>query len=808
MVGKGKNAVDQVKAYNIAINEYLKEKSEKHLAEVEKVLTVLTQITNNDMWDLKSPDVTSLVVNSVQLLSLLDYKNSITWSLVSMFQKIADSSLSNSKLMRDGFQLFPALARLLHSIPSTTHNRTLKLLQLMLLLAQDVEVLSIGSFMTVFVKDLLNFINGDDEKCQVSAGLILSSLMRNNYPVVKLVLAQHSEELTTLNREEGAISLIVETLLFRLEQADLDACAPSASALTKILNQICEALKLAFRDVDKLQFKFFTDFLKDISRCPKFSTVLCKLDPLQLLADLVAIPQFDGCYPELWEQYFAFLHTLVSAISGHKLVIFDNIVKVALARLEVKPYNMVSSALRLLASVLQDVVEEDLAPADEQNLKLKVDLILPCVESVYRSAIQGTCGEVVSNDLCACLQLYTVLAGLQLDTCQTNCMKMKPADMLHALRAVFAKLDSGSEYQSALAIQFITLSKLMVDKEVAGWDKVHDEVVTNSSLMQAVADLIRCADPPSHMNNFVVKALTLLNSHPEYLKGKEGALPVTIAKVESPRRIGINLEELNKLEDTMEDLRLASANLNVQEEERVLPKVIDVQHYLGHRQEGQIRCLRGELQAAEEGLKHKNWHIEELNQQLEAHRGLLRVVSSRYDTARDQLQDIKQQHNSRSQLAEKEMAELTDQLRVAEKKLAHDKEHSEQLEVENEKLHTELEKTKSLLVAAEKECEEKDRAIRESRQAIVKRDEKLKRSLKMFDDEQHKREEQDKKIEKMSKTNTSLETLTRSQEEALNKKDKQIEDLKRESQELQHIRGMLFNLSKSGNAGNSTAGAD
>ena len=430
-------------------------------------------------------------------------------------------------------------------------------------------MLSIDGFMTDFVKDLLNLITGEDEKCQVSAGLILSSLLRNNYPVVRLVLAQ--QEFRKISHEEGAISLINETLLFRVEQADLEFRATPPDTLTQILNQICEALKLAFHNVDKLQFKCFTDYLKDISRCPKLSTVLCKLDLRKLFADLVAIPQFDLCHPELWEQYFVFLHTLVSANSGHKLVIFDHIVKVALKRLEMKPYNMVSSALRLLASVLQDVVKEDLAPADEQNLKLKVDLILPCVESVYRSAVQGACGEVVSNDLCACLELYTVLAGLQLGT---KCIKTKPADMLHDLRAVFARLDSLSEYQSVsvLALEFITLSKLMVDKEVAGWDKVHDEVVTDSSLMQAVADGFRFIwpNPPSNMNNFVVKALPLLNSHPEYLKGKEDALPVTIAKVESPRRIGINLEELK---DTMKDLRLASANLNVQEEERVLPKV-------------------------------------------------------------------------------------------------------------------------------------------------------------------------------------------------------------------------------------------
>ena len=248
-VSEGENAVDQVKAYNIAINQFLIEKSEKNLTAVEKVLADLTPIT----WDLNSPDVASLVVNSVQLLSLLDYKNSITWSLVSMFQEIADSSLSNSKLIRDEYQLFPALARLLHSESSTisTHIKTPKLLQLMLLLAQDFQVFSIDGFMTDFVKDLLNLITGEDEKCQVSAGLILSSLLRNNYPVVRLVLAQ--QEFRKISHEEGAISLINETLLFRVEQADLEFRATPPDTLTQILNQICEALKLAFHNVDKLQ---------------------------------------------------------------------------------------------------------------------------------------------------------------------------------------------------------------------------------------------------------------------------------------------------------------------------------------------------------------------------------------------------------------------------------------------------------------------------------------------------------------------------------------------------------------------------
>ncbi len=79
---------------------------------------------------------------------------------------------------------------------------------------------------------------------------------------------------------------------------------------------------------------------------------------------------------------------------------------------------------------------------------------------------------------------------------------------------------------------------------------------------------------------------------------------------------------------------------------------------------------------------------------------------------------------------------------------------------------------------------------------LTKREEKLRKKERQVEEDLVEREKLEKEVEKLSRELTSLQSLTKGQEQALAKKDKQLQDNQEELGELRRIHEQIFNLSK------------
>jgi len=340
-----------------------------------------------------------------------------------------------------------------------------------------------------------------------------------------------------------------------------------------------------------------------------------------------------------------------------------------------------------------------------------------------------------------------------------------------------------------MVVEFLHLTGLLAPNS-GGWAKLKKDILANQEYLEAVGHVLGSQE---HSSDTVKKAVALISPNPElFLRNWNQSAPRPENKVTAlyPGH-GMGLEDAQKLEESINELRLAASRLSVDEEERILPKVLEMQNYLGHKEQAQIRALKGDLEAADERLKNKNWIIENLSQELEVTKSLLGALSARYSTARLELQIIKTQHNSTSKDAEQRITELTANLQDTEAQLTNEKEISERLTGENESIKSELE-------LSVKEREALDHKLKEAKTAISKRDDKLKRTIRQLEEEQSKREDIEKKHDKVSKINSSLEELCKTQEEAFKRKEKALEEALGELHNLKAMRDAIFNLSKSG----------
>ena len=85
---QGKVALDNINAFNISVTEYKLKHCDKTLAEIEKILTVLSKIT--DLSSVSgSNDQLQLYINCHYLVSSLDHKNSVLWAVITLLTNIS-----------------------------------------------------------------------------------------------------------------------------------------------------------------------------------------------------------------------------------------------------------------------------------------------------------------------------------------------------------------------------------------------------------------------------------------------------------------------------------------------------------------------------------------------------------------------------------------------------------------------------------------------------------------------------------------------------------------------------------------------
>ena len=88
---QGKVALDNVNAFNVAVTEYKIKPCDRSLADIDKILSVLSKISDASSLLSSGSDSLMLMINCQFLVSTLDHKSSTLWSVVSFLTSICSS---------------------------------------------------------------------------------------------------------------------------------------------------------------------------------------------------------------------------------------------------------------------------------------------------------------------------------------------------------------------------------------------------------------------------------------------------------------------------------------------------------------------------------------------------------------------------------------------------------------------------------------------------------------------------------------------------------------------------------------------
>ena len=114
---KGKVGTDHVKAFNVAVAEWKAKPSDKVLTELDRILAVLSKISDGSVFCSRKPEVLTLLMNCQLVMSSLDHKTGTTWSVISLLTSLCSRDRGVSQVLRDRTWILPVCSKLLHSIP-------------------------------------------------------------------------------------------------------------------------------------------------------------------------------------------------------------------------------------------------------------------------------------------------------------------------------------------------------------------------------------------------------------------------------------------------------------------------------------------------------------------------------------------------------------------------------------------------------------------------------------------------------------------------------------------------------------------
>ena len=159
---KGKVGTDHVKAFNVAVAEWKAKPSDKVLTELDRILAVLSKISDGSVFCSRKPEVLTLLMNCQLVMSSLDHKTGTTWSVISLLTSLCSRDRGVSQVLRDRTWILPVCSKLLHSIPPTTQARTLKLLSFMKLVCEGLKISRKEAWLSSCVSDLVSFLSSQE----------------------------------------------------------------------------------------------------------------------------------------------------------------------------------------------------------------------------------------------------------------------------------------------------------------------------------------------------------------------------------------------------------------------------------------------------------------------------------------------------------------------------------------------------------------------------------------------------------------------------------------------------------------------
>ena len=112
---KGKSQAEHVNTFNSLVAAYKVKPTDKMLSDLEKIVLVLSKVSDLSVFDPKQKEGLNMLLHSQYLISSLESRNPMVWSIISLLSSIASASNSLATFLANGLCIVPTLARLLHS---------------------------------------------------------------------------------------------------------------------------------------------------------------------------------------------------------------------------------------------------------------------------------------------------------------------------------------------------------------------------------------------------------------------------------------------------------------------------------------------------------------------------------------------------------------------------------------------------------------------------------------------------------------------------------------------------------------------
>ena len=112
---KGKSQAEHVNTFNSLVSAYKVKPTDKMLSELDKVVVVLSKVSDLSVFDPKQKEGLNMLLHSQYLISSLESRNPMVWSIISLLSSIASASNSLATFLANSLCIVPTLARLLHS---------------------------------------------------------------------------------------------------------------------------------------------------------------------------------------------------------------------------------------------------------------------------------------------------------------------------------------------------------------------------------------------------------------------------------------------------------------------------------------------------------------------------------------------------------------------------------------------------------------------------------------------------------------------------------------------------------------------
>jgi len=801
---KGKSQAEHVNTFNSLVSAYKVKPTDKMLSELDKVVVVLSKVSDLSVFDPKQKEGLNMLLHSQYLISSLESRNPMVWSIISLLSSIASASNSLATFLANGLCIVPTLARLLHSGPTAV--RTTKLLEFLQTLAARMTITRREAFLTTLVGDLSTMVVDHVSPHLTLALRVLCHLTRGSYISAKTTSTfLPLEKLTTATYTQPNDQVSAEYLCFNLGRIHLSSAPPSEermkSVIRKTVDVFCGAL---ISETPLPTLSLLTAFLRDLSASPSYGQVLRALDASQLVHQVLTAKEFsDGLNVAAADLIFQFATSLISSCHTEVVTLYELVVRVLMARLESKPssgkgWERVSSALGLLKTLVEETNMAALSGPEKGILKFQVEQVLPSVMVLAlecKPAKEGLMADGAVPSFLSVLDLLHILANVP-QWSATVGQAVQAAKLVPAYRAIMMGLE-GEVDKARLATEFVTLATTM--KAEGKWRKAREEVLSEPSTLAMVSSILRAEREDEGL---VRKALDIVRSADYTLVEEKKTNELENEERWVPQRTEslMSAEQVLRIDQMLEKVadNLAQSNL-----EPVVAEIVELALARRGYEKAEVESLREALEGAaveKQGLTKASVVRE---QRLAASERQTACLLGKLAGAREEVADLRGQHGELSAEADSTREKLSRQLQEKQEEIQQVKVEKEKLEnavgkyreksEEQKKSLKQYEDNEKLLTAELK----KEMKLKEEKEMKVKKgEEKLKKKERQLEEEQAAREKAEKEGEDLNKQCQQLRALSKSQEAALGKKEKAIQENEAEIKDLRKLQETIFNLSK------------